>query len=89
MIEVKFLGYLISQERIYVDLANIDMILNWERPKNVIEIRSFLGLVGYYQHFVQYFSKIAAPLTNLTRKDVKFSWDDGCKVAFQELKRER
>ncbi|XP_062093563.1 uncharacterized protein LOC133799577 [Humulus lupulus] len=58
----------------------------WEIPKNVTEILSFLGLEGYYRLFVENFSEIAMPLTKLTRKDLKFVWDDSCEEAFKELK---
>ena len=58
-----------------------------ERPKSVFEIRSFLGLAGYYRRFIEDFSRLAAPMTRLTRKEVKFEWDDRCEEAFQELKR--
>ena len=61
-------------------------IVGWEKPKNVTKIRSFLGLAGYYKRFVEKFSLIAAPLTRLTRKGVKFDWDDKCERSFQELK---
>ena len=60
MIEVKFLGHLVSQEGIFMDLAKIDAILQWERPKNVTEIRSLLGLAGYYRRFIEGFSRIDA-----------------------------
>ncbi|XP_060967115.1 uncharacterized protein LOC133035345 [Cannabis sativa] len=86
MTSVKFLGHVISQDGITVDPAKIDSILQWERPKNVTEVRSFLGLVGYYRRFVENFSRIAMPLTKLTRKEVKFMWDDSCEEAFRELK---
>ncbi|XP_060962122.1 uncharacterized mitochondrial protein AtMg00860-like [Cannabis sativa] len=86
MTEVKFLGHVISQDGITVDPAKIDSILQWERPKNVTEVRSFLGLAGYYRRFVENFSRIAMPLTKLTRKEVKFIWDDSCEKAFRELK---
>ncbi|TYK08793.1 retrotransposon protein, putative, Ty3-gypsy subclass [Cucumis melo var. makuwa] len=59
----------------------------WERPTSVTEIRSFLGLAGYYRRFVEGFSKLALPLTNLTRKNVKFEWIDACEWSFQELKK--
>ena len=72
MTEVKFLGHVVSQEGIFVNPAKIDAILQWERPKNVMEIRSFLELAGYYHCFIKNFSRIAAPLTRLTRKDVRF-----------------
>ena len=55
-------------------------------PKNVSEVKSFLGLAGYYRKFVEGFSKIAAPLTKLTRKDVKYDWVDACQLSFKELK---
>ena len=50
------------------------------------EVRSFLGLAGYYKKFVEGFSKIAAPLTKLTRKDVNYDWMDACQKSFDELK---
>ncbi|XP_062118053.1 uncharacterized mitochondrial protein AtMg00860-like [Humulus lupulus] len=86
MTEVKFLGHVISQEGITMDPAKIVSILQWERPKDVAEVRSFLGLVSYYCRFVENFSQISMPLTKLTRKDLKFVWDDNCKEAFRELK---
>jgi hypothetical protein len=52
----------------------------------VTEIHSFLGLAGYYRHFVQNFSSIAKPLTRLTEKDIDFEWDNDCEVSFQPLK---
>ena len=86
MTEVKFLGHVVSQEGISVDPAKINVILPWEQPRNVTELRSFLGLASCYCRFVENFSRIAAPLTKLTRKDVIFEWDDSCKSAFMELK---
>ena len=84
--EVKFLGHVISGQGISVDPSKVETVLQWERPKNVAEIRSFLGLAGYYRRFVKDFSSIAAPLTRLTKKEVRFEWDAGCEHAFQELK---
>ncbi|WRX23577.1 Reverse transcriptase domain - like 10 [Theobroma cacao] len=84
--EVVFLGHVVSRTGIYVDPKKVEAILQWEQPKTVTEIRSFLGLAGYYRRFVQGFSLIAAPLTRLTRKGVKFVWDDVCENRFQELK---
>ena len=55
-----------------MDPTKIDSILQWERPKNATEIWIFLGLIGYYQHFVQDFLKITTPLSRLTRKILKF-----------------
>ncbi|WRX30253.1 Reverse transcriptase domain - like 10 [Theobroma cacao] len=84
--EVVFLGHVVSRTGIYVDPKKVEAILQWEQPKTVTKIRSFLGLAGYYRRFVQGFSLIAAPLTRLTRKGVKFVWDDVCQNRFQELK---
>ena len=67
------------------DLAKVEAVMSWERAKSVFEIRSFLGLVGYYRRFIEDFSRLAAPMMRLTRKEVKFDWDDGCEKAFQEL----
>ncbi|KAL8088870.1 hypothetical protein AgCh_038582 [Apium graveolens] len=76
-----------SNEGIKVDPAKIEAITNWERPRTPTEVRSFLGLAGYYHRFVQNFSRIATPLTKLTRKNEKFVWNDKCEESFQELKR--
>ena len=56
--------------------------MSWERLKSVFEIRNFLGLAGYYRRFIEDFSRIAAPMTRLTHKEVKFDWDDRCEEAF-------
>ena len=83
---VAFLGHVISVEGVSVDPKKIEAVVNWKPPKNVSEVRSFLGLAGYYRNFVEGFSKIAAPLTKLTRKDVKYDWVDACHQSFEELK---
>ena len=83
---VAFLGHVISVEGVSVDPQKIEAVVNWKPPKNVSEVRSFLGLAGYYRKFVEGFSKIAAPLTKLTRKDVKYDWVDACQKSFDELK---
>ena len=83
---VAFLGHVISVEGVSVDPKKIEVVVNWKPPKNVSEVRSFLGLAGYYRKFVEGFSKIAAPLTKLTRKDVKYDWVDACQQSFKELK---
>ena len=64
----------------------IEVVMNWRPPRNVIEVRSFLGLAGYYQRFVQGFSVIASSLTRLLRKGVKFEWDDKCQSNSERLK---
>ena len=59
-----------------VDRDKVEVMMSWERSKSVFEIRSFLGLAGYYRRFIEDFSRLAAPMTRLTRKEVKFYWDD-------------
>ena len=60
--------------------------MNWKPPRNVTEVRSFLGLVGYYRRFVRGFSVIASLLTKLLRKGIKFEWTDKCQNSFEQLK---
>ena len=62
-------------------------MLNWKPPINVSEIRSFLGLVGYYRRFIKGFSKLAKPMTALLEKNAKFVWSDKCQANFDELKK--
>ena len=76
-----------SESGLSVDPEKVEAVMSWEQPKSVFEIRSFLGLAGYYRRFIEDFFRIAAPMTRLTRKEVKFNWDDRCEEAFQELKR--
>ena len=61
-------------------------VVKWESPKSATEIRSFVGLAGYYRRFIKGFSKIVVPLTQLTQKDQPFTWTDKCEESFQELK---
>ena len=76
-----------SASGVSVDPEKVKAVMSWERPKSVFEIRSFLGLAGYYRRFIEDFSRIAAHMTRLTRKEIKFDWDNRCEEAFQELKR--
>ena len=69
-----------------MDPEKVEVVISWERQKLVFEIRSFLGLAGYYRRFIEDFSQLAAPMTRLTRNEVKFEWNDQCEKAFQELK---
>ena len=84
---VTFLGHIVSAEGVSVDPQKVEAILNWKPPTSVTEIRSFLCLAGYYRKFVEGFSKIAAPLTRLTRKEEPFLWSEACQQSFDELKR--
>ena len=84
---VAFLGHVISKDGVKVDPAKTEAVSNWKRPTSASEIRSFLGLAGYYRKFVANFSKLAMPLTTLTRKGKKFEWTEDCEKSFEELKR--
>ena len=84
--EVAFLGHIVSKDGVSVDPAKIKAVSEWPTPKNVTEIRSFLGLAGYYRRFVRDFSKIARPMTTLMKKEKRFEWTDECETAFQILK---
>ena len=81
-----FLGHVVSGDGIQVDPKKIEAITEWQRPTTVPEVRSFLGLAGYYKRFVKDFSKIDASLTKLTQKNVKVVWTDRCEEHFQLLK---
>ena len=63
LIEVTFLGHVVSASGVSVDSKEVKEVMSWERPKSVFEIRSFLGLVGYYRRFIEDFSRLAAPMT--------------------------
>ena len=75
-----------SESEVSVDPKKVEAVMSWERLKSVFEIRSFLGLARYYKRFIEDFSRLAAPMTRLTWKKVKFDWDDRCEEASQELK---
>ena len=79
--EVRFLRHMVSTSGVSVDPEKVEAVMSWERPNSVFKIRSFLGLVGYYRRFIEDFSRLATPMTKLTRKEVKFEWNDLCEKA--------
>jgi hypothetical protein len=83
---VKFLGHTISSDGISVDPSKVQEVLDWKPPTSVHQIRSFLGLAGYYRHFIPDFSRIAKPITEQLKKGVKFSWDQNCEDAFHTFR---
>jgi hypothetical protein len=85
--EVPFLGHVISAEGIAVDPSKVQEVLDWKFTKSVTQIRSFLGLAGYYHRFIPNFSKIAKPMTQLLEKEAKFKWSPQCEEAFLTLKK--
>jgi hypothetical protein len=85
--QVIFLGHIISKGGISVDPSKIQDVLSWNAPTSVGDIRRFLGLAGYYRRFIEWFSKISKPMTELLKKDKKFKWTPTCEASFQELKK--
>ncbi|GKE57627.1 putative nucleotidyltransferase, ribonuclease H [Tanacetum coccineum] len=83
---VQFLDHVINENGIHVDPSKTEVVKNWEAPKTPSEVRSFLGLVGYYHRFIEKFSNIAKPLTILTQKSKTFDWGEEQERAFQTLK---
>ncbi|KAL0533479.1 hypothetical protein IC582_030319 [Cucumis melo] len=83
---VSFIGHVVSKAGVSMDPAKIEAVSSWPRPSTVSEVRSFLGLTGYYQRFMENFSRIATPLTQLTRKGAPFVWSKACEGSFQNLK---
>jgi hypothetical protein len=84
--KIHYLGHIISEEGITVDPEKIEAIKGWTTPKNVKEVRSFMGLIGYYRRFIAGFSRITHPITSLQRKGNKFQWTKECEKSFQQLK---
>ena len=71
---IHYLGHIISDEGISVDPEKIEAILNWPTPRNVTDVRSFMGLVGYYNRFIEGFSKVSHAITCLQKKWINFEW---------------
>ena len=86
--EISFLGHIISKDGITVDPAKVNAVSKWKQPENPTKIRSFLDLVGYYRQFFSKFSKIARPLYELIKKNIKFIWGAKCEASFHELKKQ-
>ena len=82
LIEVRFLGHMVSALGVSMDREKVEDIMSWERPNSVFEILSFLGLVGYYWRFIEDFSRLSTPMMRLTLKEVKFELNDLCERAF-------
>jgi hypothetical protein len=84
--EIQFLGHVLSADGIAVDPSKIKDILEWKPPTTVHQVRSFLGLAGYYRRFILDFSKLVKPITSLLKNDTKFNWSSRCNEAFEQLK---
>jgi hypothetical protein len=84
---VPFLGHVVSPEGIVVDPGKVKEVLEWKPPMMVSEVRSFLGLAGYYRGFIPNFSKIAKPITKLLKKGNQYVCSEACDEAFKHLKK--
>jgi len=84
--ELEYLGHVVGKDGIKVDPRKIETVAKWARPKDVSQLRSFLGLCNYFRRFIQGYSTLVAPLTHLTRQDVKFTWTDQCEESFEGVK---
>jgi len=82
---IEFLGVILQNGTIYMDLAKTQGVADWPRPANVTEVRSFLGFTGFYRYFIPNYSKIARPLLDLTKKASVWHWDEPQKQAFEHL----
>jgi hypothetical protein len=85
--EVPFLGHVVSPEGITVDPGKVKKLLEWKTPTSVSEVRSFLGLAGYYQRFILNLSNITKLVTEVLKKGRKYVWSDTCDEAFKHLKK--
>jgi hypothetical protein len=87
MEKVAFLGHVLLAEGIAMDPSKVESVTKWEKPLNITDVRSFLGMARYYRRFIENFSQIAKPMTELLKNNTKFEWSDACEKSFQELKR--
>ena len=85
-LKVNFLGYIISAEGVEMDQEKIKTVLEWDAPETVKDIKSFLGFANFYWRFIEGYSKLNRPLTDITKKSEKFVWSSEYDKAFQELK---
>lgn len=85
--QLHYLGHVLTPNGVSTDSSKVRDVQNWPSPQSVKEVRSFLGLVGYYRRFVQHFGMIAKPLTELLKKGSLFIWTEACETAFQLLKK--
>jgi len=86
--EVEFLGYIIGQEGIKMSQEKVEAVLGWQRPNSLTDVQSFLRFVNFYHRFIQDYSRVARPLTELTKKEAgkEWAWNPEAEMAFKELK---
>ena len=84
--EIQYLGHVVTKEGISVDPEKVQAIEDWTVPKDLTDVRSFMGITGYYRRLIEGFSKIANPITSLQKKGNKFDWNSKCEESFKKLK---
>ena len=84
--EIRFLGVIIGEDGVRMEKEKVQRVVEWPVPKSVKDIQKFLGLANYYKRFVKDFAKIAKPLHEMTRKEMKWNWGERQQKAFEELK---
>ena len=84
--KIQYPRHVVSKEGISIDPDKIKVSMEWPVPKNVTDIRSFMGITRYYRKFIKGFSKIAYPITSLQNKGKKFDWNEKCEESFNKLK---
>jgi hypothetical protein len=84
--EIKYLGHIVDKQGIRPDPKKVEAVQTWPVPKNVHDVRSFLGLVNYFRKFIEHYAEIAMPLTDLTRKSRRWDWTGRCQDAFELIK---
>jgi len=85
--KIRFLGVVIEPNRIEMEKKKVDGVLSWPEPRNVKDVRKFLGLTNYYRRFIKDFTQVARPMNMLMRKDIKWKWRREQQKTFNELKR--
>lgn len=85
---IYYLGHKISEKGLERDEGKVKAILKSPRPKNITEVRTFIGMVNYYSKFISNFSEKLRPLYGLIRKDSKFNWSESCEGSFEQIKKE-
>ena len=84
--KIQYLGHVVTKEGISVDPEKIKAIEDWSVPKDVTDVRSFMGITGYYRRFIEGFSRIVNPINSLQKKGNKFDWNQKCEESFRKLK---
>jgi len=84
--EVEFLGYVLGRNGVRMSQEKVKAVLDWEIPRSLTEVQSFLGFANFYRRFIQDYSRVARPLTELTKKTDKWTWNKEAETAFKDLK---